>query len=354
MRLSELNLKEGDKVTLKKAYDLNSWVWSLNKTETVYEAWGALYVNGIPQKYWHELEGEWEVNPKSEESGIGQEENPTVEPKEIKYDIDHMGILAEPLVEAIHGDVGQLSSSFIWSQTPQGHSYWAKQHYKETPLDTEALKEILRQYGEAQGDTQEELELRLEVDKEYLTTEGETVKILYPYDHETFGDGTGRLWYEDGSPYTVGAAYEIVSKLTNESHSWDNSNEGWEYQPEYGGDDYGVPSSESKSDPVENPLGTRNVVAIEAEDFPFEATTDYNPHDSVNSPSHYNNGGTIECIEYIKDFLTTEEYIGYLRGNIAKYMHRFPYKNGIEDVKKAGWYRNELEKTLEEINGENQ
>lgn len=63
--------------------------------------------------------------------------------------------------------------------------------------------------------------------------------------------------------------------------------------------------------------------------------------DQVNSPPHYGQG-QIECIEYIEDFLTEEEYIGYLRGNIAKYMHRWRYKNGIEDLKKAQWYLAEL------------
>lgn len=64
--------------------------------------------------------------------------------------------------------------------------------------------------------------------------------------------------------------------------------------------------------------------------------------DDVNSPRHYNTGGDIECIDYIKDFLTKEEFIGYLRGNIAKYMHRWRYKNGLEDLKKAQWYLNKL------------
>lgn len=63
--------------------------------------------------------------------------------------------------------------------------------------------------------------------------------------------------------------------------------------------------------------------------------------DKVNSPPHYGQGN-IECIEYIKDFLTEEEYIGYLRGNIAKYLHRWRYKNGAEDLKKAQWYLAEL------------
>lgn len=67
--------------------------------------------------------------------------------------------------------------------------------------------------------------------------------------------------------------------------------------------------------------------------------------DNVNSPSHYGQG-KIEAIEYISDFLTPEEYQGFLRGNIAKYLHRFPYKNGIEDLKKAQWY---LERLIQEV-----
>ena len=59
--------------------------------------------------------------------------------------------------------------------------------------------------------------------------------------------------------------------------------------------------------------------------------------DMVNNPIHYGTGD-IECIDYIQDFLTEEEYIGYLRGNIAKYLHRWRYKNGLEDLKKAQWY----------------
>ena len=63
--------------------------------------------------------------------------------------------------------------------------------------------------------------------------------------------------------------------------------------------------------------------------------------DMVEHPPHYGQG-TIECIDYIEDFLSNEEYIGYLRGNIAKYNHRWRYKNGVEDLKKAQWYHNKL------------
>ena len=60
--------------------------------------------------------------------------------------------------------------------------------------------------------------------------------------------------------------------------------------------------------------------------------------DNVNSPSHYGQG-KIEAIEYIEDFLTEEEYIGYLRGNIGKYLHRWRWKGKpVEDLKKAQVY----------------
>ena len=63
--------------------------------------------------------------------------------------------------------------------------------------------------------------------------------------------------------------------------------------------------------------------------------------DAVERPRHYGQG-EIECIDYIRDFLTREEYIGYLRGNIAKYLHRWRYKNGTQDLQKAEWYLQRL------------
>lgn len=63
--------------------------------------------------------------------------------------------------------------------------------------------------------------------------------------------------------------------------------------------------------------------------------------DNVNHPAHYGNG-SIECIDYLEDFLTEEEFIGYLRGNIGKYLHRWRYKNGLEDLRKAEWYLKKL------------
>ena len=58
--------------------------------------------------------------------------------------------------------------------------------------------------------------------------------------------------------------------------------------------------------------------------------------DMVNHPPHYNKYG-VECIEAIKS-ATGEGCEHYLQGNVIKYLWRYRYKNGIEDLKKANWY----------------
>ncbi len=72
--------------------------------------------------------------------------------------------------------------------------------------------------------------------------------------------------------------------------------------------------------------------------------------DMVDRPPHYSKG-LIECIEYIKDLLTYEEFIGYLRANIVKYIHRWRDKNGLEDLHKARYFLNYLIKEVEENDG---
>ncbi len=61
----------------------------------------------------------------------------------------------------------------------------------------------------------------------------------------------------------------------------------------------------------------------------------------VNHPPHYTTGG-IECIEAIQAQLTPEEFRGYLKGNIAKYVWRESHKGGTESLKKATFYLNKL------------
>ena len=65
--------------------------------------------------------------------------------------------------------------------------------------------------------------------------------------------------------------------------------------------------------------------------------------DTVNHPPHYNKGG-MEAIDYIEQQLE-DGFSDYLEGNVLKYIHRWRYKNGIEDLKKAQWYLNRLIET---------
>lgn len=70
--------------------------------------------------------------------------------------------------------------------------------------------------------------------------------------------------------------------------------------------------------------------------------------DNVNNPDHYNTG-SIECIEYLKDNMSYEAYLGYLEGNCKKYLHRWRYKKKpVEDLNKARWY---LDRLIEELEG---
>ena len=68
--------------------------------------------------------------------------------------------------------------------------------------------------------------------------------------------------------------------------------------------------------------------------------------DNVNSPPHYNKSG-IECIDAIRA-ATDSGFEYYLQGNIMKYIWRYQYKDGVQDLEKAQWYLNELIKELKE------
>ncbi|MCH9737007.1 MAG: DUF3310 domain-containing protein [Actinomycetia bacterium] len=53
-------------------------------------------------------------------------------------------------------------------------------------------------------------------------------------------------------------------------------------------------------------------------------------------PNHYKQG-SIEVIDFILD-----QDFNYLEGNIIKYVSRYKFKNGTEDLMKAQWYLKEL------------
>ena len=67
----------------------------------------------------------------------------------------------------------------------------------------------------------------------------------------------------------------------------------------------------------------------------------------VNHPVHYTTN-SIECIEAIEAALTPEEFRGYIKGNVIKYVWREKQKGKVEDLKKAAWYLNKEIKRSED------
>jgi hypothetical protein len=64
--------------------------------------------------------------------------------------------------------------------------------------------------------------------------------------------------------------------------------------------------------------------------------------ESVNHPSHYNQGN-IEVIDAIEDW-----GLNFCEGNVIKYVARHRYKNQpLKDLKKARWYLTRLIDILE-------
>jgi len=97
----------------------------------------------------------------------------------------------------------------------------------------------------------------------------------------------------------------------------------------------------------------RNKNVSEVNDLAWKEITDFitkrmdgkdthlHQFDNVDRPIHYA-AGSIECIDAIEAQLSAEEFRGYLKGNIIKYIWREKHKGKIESLKKALWYLNRL------------
>jgi hypothetical protein len=68
--------------------------------------------------------------------------------------------------------------------------------------------------------------------------------------------------------------------------------------------------------------------------------------DPVNQPEHYRQG-EIECIDAIAAALTPDEFRGYCKGNVLKYVWRERHKGNAQSLKKARWYLDRLIGTME-------
>ena len=70
-------------------------------------------------------------------------------------------------------------------------------------------------------------------------------------------------------------------------------------------------------------------------------------NDMVNHPAHYTAGG-IECIDALAAATTGLEGVeAVCTANAIKYLWRWKYKNGKEDLEKAKWYINHLIEELD-------
>lgn len=75
----------------------------------------------------------------------------------------------------------------------------------------------------------------------------------------------------------------------------------------------------------------------------------FGDNDPVNHPTHYTQGG-IECIDAIRASMTADEYDGFLKGQVIKYVWRYKHKGKpAEDLKKAMFYLDRLIKQAEGV-----
>lgn len=71
--------------------------------------------------------------------------------------------------------------------------------------------------------------------------------------------------------------------------------------------------------------------------------TEQNKQDNVNHPKHYEGHCSIECIDNMRLIFGNQRATDYCIVNAYKYLSRYKYKNGHEDLKKAKWYLDEAE-----------
>ena len=60
--------------------------------------------------------------------------------------------------------------------------------------------------------------------------------------------------------------------------------------------------------------------------------------DNVNHPTHYADKCSLECFQVMRLIFDDDIVFDFCLLNAFKYMWRYKYKNGDEDLKKADWY----------------
>lgn len=177
--------------------------------------------------------------------------------------------------------------------------------------------------------------MEIEAGKYYLTRDGNKVgpMVASPITDRTFYVLGKQMVWEKGGKSSLSAHHDIISEWVDESNELEWYDDSYVY-------------TKGKS-PVklDKTVTYDNLLDVDWSKFEWsEPPTSFIPtvdtSDNVNSPSHYNQAG-IECIDAIKASLG-DGYQDYCKGNVMKYLWRYKYKNGIEDLKKAQWYLNSM------------
>lgn len=200
---------------------------------------------------------------------------------------------------------------------------------------------VLKYYVEsAEGDSwwweEENLELvEEEVTMSEQTTTEQTQNIYdvtpkTPYQEKGYTENSLFKFVGDDGEFGEGEILKLSKDDGDDTPRFKSNISGWEYYLDL-------------EDDVEyiGEEGADDMFPDYEETLTIQPTKDVVKQDNVNHPNHYRTGKT-ECIVAMEEMLSTEEFIGYLRGNIYKYTYRYKDKNGIEDLKKAQWYLNKL------------
>jgi len=60
--------------------------------------------------------------------------------------------------------------------------------------------------------------------------------------------------------------------------------------------------------------------------------------ETINHPQHYGGDTIYETIKVLRNWMTPEQFEGFLVGNSIKYLSRYRHKGRIDDLRKSKWY----------------
>lgn len=72
--------------------------------------------------------------------------------------------------------------------------------------------------------------------------------------------------------------------------------------------------------------------------------------EQIDHPAHYGGADNpFEVIKVLRAWLSREEFIGFLKGNVIKYQARAVKKAGAQDYAKAAWYATYLDRFMKDL-----